>query len=194
MLVQEVIRTLQSMTPSLPPFLVGERIRLRALTAADVDGPYLSWFNDPEVSRLNSHHVFPYTREQALEWVAALPGRRDALVLAIELDGRHVGNISLQDIDPVGRGAELAIVLDRSVWGEGVGSEAAELIVEHGFSALNLHRIGCGTVAANHGMRRLAERLGMTQEGVRREAVWTDGSYHDIIEYGLLVGEWKERS
>jgi RimJ/RimL family protein N-acetyltransferase len=88
--------------------------------------------------------------------------RRDALVLAIELDGRHVGNISLQDIDPVGRSADLAIVLDRSVWGDGVGSEAAELLVAHGFSALNLHRITCGTVAANHGMRRLAERLGMT--------------------------------
>ena len=182
------------MSPSIPTFLSGERIRLRPLTAADVDGPYLSWFNDPEVSRLNSHHVFPYTREQALEWVAALPSRRDALVLAIELDGDHVGNISLQDIHPVGRGAELAIVLDRSVWGTGVGTEAAELLVAHGFSALNLHRIACGTVAENAGMRRLAERLGMSEEGVRRDAVWTDGSYHDIVEYGLLASEWKERS
>ena len=43
-------------------------------------------------------------------------------------------------------------------------------------------------------MRRLAERLGMTEEGVRRQAVWTDGAYHDIVEYGLLAGEWKERS
>ena len=181
------------MTPSPPTFLLGERTRLRPLSVADIDGPYLSWFNDPEVSRLTSHHVFPYTREQALEWVAALAGRRDALVLAIERDGRHVGNISLQEIDPVGRTAELAIVLDRSVWGEGVGSEAAELIVGHGFKALNLHRISCGTVAANHGMRRLAERLGMSQEGVRRDAVWTDGAHHDVIEYGLLASEWQER-
>ena len=173
-------------------FLTGARIRLRALTAADVDGPYLEWFNDPEVSRLNSHHVFPYTREDALAWVGALAGRRDALVLAIELDGRHVGNISLQGIDPVGRSAELAIVLDKSVWGTGVGTEAAQLLVAHGFRALNLHRIACGTVAANVGMRKLAERLGMTQEGVRREAVWTDGAYHDIVEYGLLAREWSD--
>ena len=185
----------RSLSPSsaIPTFLSGTRLRLRALCAADVDGPYLTWLNDPEVSRLNSHHVFPYTRDAALAWVAALPARRDALVLAIELDERHVGNISLQDISAVGRSAELAIVLDRSVWGEGVGSEAAELLVEHGFRALNLNRIACGTVAANHGMRRLAERLGMTQEGVRRQAVWTDGAYHDIVEYGLLADEWKDR-
>ena len=62
-----MIRSVPSVSPSIPTFLSGERIRLRPLTAADVDGPYLSWFNDPEVSRLNSHHVFPYTREQALE-------------------------------------------------------------------------------------------------------------------------------
>jgi RimJ/RimL family protein N-acetyltransferase len=183
------------MTPSsTPSFLCGERTRLRPLTTADVDGPYLTWFNDPEVCRFNSHHVFPYTRDEALAWVAALPARRDSLVLAIEVDGRHVGNISLQDMTAVGRSAELAIVLDRSVWGEGVGREAAELLVAHGFRALNLNRIACGTVAVNHGMRRLAERLGMTQEGVRRQAVWTDGAYHDIVEYGLLADEWEGRS
>jgi RimJ/RimL family protein N-acetyltransferase len=184
-----------SPTLSIPTFLAGARARLRPLVSADVDGPYLAWFNDREVCRLNSHHVFPYTRTEALAWIAALSERPDALVLAIELDNRHVGNVSLQGIDPVGRSAELAIVLgDRSVWGDGIGGEAAELLVAHGFRALNLHRIACATVAANHGMRRLAERLGMTQEGVRRDAVWTDGSYHDIVEYGLLTGEWETRS
>jgi RimJ/RimL family protein N-acetyltransferase len=179
---------------AVPTFLAGPRVVLRPLVAADADGPYLDWFNDAEVSRLNSHHAFPYTRDEALAWIAALPGRRDALVLAIELDGRHVGNISLQDIDPVARGAELAIVLgDRSVWGQGIGTEAAELLVAHGFRALNLHRIACGTVAANRGMRRLAERLGMAEEGRRRDAAWTDGAYHDVIEYGLLAADWASR-
>lgn len=175
-----------------PAFLFSERVALRALTLADVDGPYLEWFNDPEVCRLNSHHVFPYTRPEALKWVEALAGRRDALVLAITMreDGRHVGNLSLQGIDPVSRTAELAIVLgDRSVWGQGVGLEATRLLVDHGFTALNLNRIACGTLAANVAMRRLAERLGMREEGIRRQASWTDGAYHDIVEYGLLAAD-----
>jgi RimJ/RimL family protein N-acetyltransferase len=172
--------------------LLGERVALRALTPADVDGPYLEWFNDPEVCRLNSHHVFPYTRLEALAWVEALRARRDTLVLAIAMrdDGRHVGNLSLQGIDPVGRSAELAIVVgDRSVWGQGIGLEAARLLVDHGFTSLNLNRIACGTLAANVAMRRLAERLGMREEGVRRQASWTDGAYHDIVEYGLLAAD-----
>jgi RimJ/RimL family protein N-acetyltransferase len=187
------IRPLAS-SANTPAFLLGERIALRPLTSADVDGPYLDWFNDPEVCRLNSHHVFPYTRAEALAWVDGLAGRRDTLVLAITMreDDRHVGNVSLQGIDAVSRTAELAIVLgDRSVWGQGIGLEAARLLVAHGFGALNLHRIACGTLAANVAMRRLAERLGMREEGVRRDAAWTDGSYHDIVEYGLLAAEWE---
>lgn len=183
--------------PRTPAFLTGELVALRALSPADVDGPYLDWFNDPEVCRLNSHGVFPYTRAEARAWVDALPHRRDALVLAIELQdsGRHVGNVSLQGIDPVGRSAELAIVVgDRSAWGRGVGAEAARLVAGHGFRSLNLQRIACGTVAANGAMRRIAESLGMVQEGVRRRAVFTDGRYHDVVEYGLLAEEWEERA
>ena len=183
-------------TAPTPTFLTGALIALRALTPADVDGPYLGWFNDPEVCRLNSHGVFPYTRAAARAWVDALPHRRDALVLAIELreTGGHVGNVSLQAIDPVGRSAELAIVVgERSAWGRGAGAEAARLIVGHGFRALNLQRIACGTLYGNGAMRRIAEGLGMTQEGVRRRAAWTDGRYHDVVEYGLLAEEWEEQ-
>ena len=50
--------------------------------------------------------------------------------------------------------------------------------------------------AARRRQRRHAparERLGMSEEGVRRQAAWKDGAYHDIVEYGLLASEWKER-
>jgi RimJ/RimL family protein N-acetyltransferase len=40
-------------------------------------------------------------------------------------------------------------------------------------------------------MRKLAERLGMTEEGVRRQAAWADGAHQDVVEYGLLAGEWR---
>ena len=37
--------------PMRQPFLVGDRIYLRQLEAADVEGPYLAWVNDYEVTR-----------------------------------------------------------------------------------------------------------------------------------------------
>ena len=181
--------------PSQPEyaFLNGQRVYLRALRDDDARGPYASWFNDEEVCRGNSHHIFPYTPEGALEYIRDVRTRRDLLVLAVVLrDGdRHIGNISLQSIDAISRSAEFAVVIgDRSTWGKGYGEEAAALIVAHGFRTLNLHRIYCGTFDGNQGMRKLAERLGMREEGRRREAAFKDGKFVDVIEYGILESEF----
>ena len=171
-------------------FLGDGRVSLRPLTADDADGPYPGWFNDAEVCRWNGHHVLPYTRALALEYIAAVQRGPD-LVLAIELEGRHVGNVALQDRDTLHRTADLAIVVgDRTAWGSGVGLAAARLVVGHGFAALGLHRITAATFAENAAMRRLAERLGMVEEGVRRAARFKHGAHRDVVEYGLLATEW----
>ena len=183
-------------THDVPAFLVGEEVALRPLVTEDADGPYPGWLNDEEVCRLNSHHIRPYTREEARDWIRAIPARGD-LVLAITMraSGRHVGNVSLQHIDPVARSAEFAILIgDKSVWGKGVGGESAALVFRHGFDRMNLHRIHCGTAAENVAMRAIAESLGMSCEGVRREAAFYDGRYHDVVEYGLLTADYRRGS
>lgn len=171
------------------PFLEGQRIYLRGLTDADASGDYPAWLNDAEVSRGNSHHVFPYSREAALDYIRQIRQSATSLALAIVLreDHRHIGNITLQSIHPIYRSAEFAVLIgDKAGWGKGYGLEAGRLVCRHGFEALNLHRIYCGTFADNVGMIGLAHALGMKEEGRRREAAFKEGKYIDIIEFGLL--------
>ncbi|MGQ5522538.1 GNAT family N-acetyltransferase [Chitinimonas sp. PSY-7] len=173
-----------------PPFLRGPRVELRALSEADADGEYVEWLNDPEVCAGNSHHVFPYSREAAREFIRSHQQRQDSLTLAIVIadSGRHVGNIALSQIHPRHRSAEFAILLgDRSVWGTGIGYEAGLLLVEHGFKALGLNRIYCGTYASNIAMMALAYKLGMQEEGRRVEAAWKNGQFVDVVEFAVLA-------
>jgi [ribosomal protein S5]-alanine N-acetyltransferase len=174
-------------------FLEGKRVRLRPLVETDAHGPYPGWMNSREVTTGNSHGVYPYTPEAALTFIRSLAGREDRIVLAITepKSGDHVGNISLQSIHPIYRSAELAILLgEPRVFGRGLGTEACSLMVAHGFERLNLHRIYCGTFANNEGMIRIAQKLGMKEEGRRREAAFKDGKYLDIVEFGLLREEF----
>lgn len=174
------------------PFLETPRLLLRPLTVADVDGPYLEWFNDPEVCRFNGHHVVPYLRADAIRYVESLTQTRNLVLAMVRREGnRHIGNIALQDVDPVHRSAELAIVIgDKTAWGQGYSVEAGRALVAHAFQAMNLHRVGCGTAADNVPMRRLALALGMREEGVRREAMFKSGRYVDVVEFGVLSGEF----
>lgn len=176
-------------------FLSGERLYLRPLEPEDAEGAYPAWLNDAEVCAGNSHHLLPYSREGAREFIRNLSLNRDQLTLAIVLrEGhQHVGNIALQKWDRLGRSAEFAILLgERSCWGTGVGFEAARLALAHGFAAMDLHRIHCGTYADNAGMIALAKKLGMREEGRRREAAFKDGRFVDVVEFGLLMNEYKQ--
>ncbi len=175
------------------PFLRGEHLYLRPLVATDAEGAYVSWFNDKEVCEGNSHHVFPYTTDAALSYIRYAGETRDSVILAIVLleGDQHIGNIALQSINPVDRTAEFSIVIgDKTVWGKGYAKEAARLLFDHGFYSLNLHRIGCGTFQNNEAMKRLAAYLGMREEGLRREAVFKNGRYVNVIEYGVLRSEY----
>ena len=178
------------------PFLNGKHLYLRSLVQSDAEGPYLGWFNDEEVCWGNSHHVFPFHPEAATAFIRHVNDSQDELVLAIILreGDLHIGNIALQQIHPAYRCADFSIVLgDRSAWGKGFGKEAGRLLCDHGFRALNLHRIACGTFEDNEAMKRLAMFLGMQEEGRRRQAAFKRGHYIDIIEYGVLKEDYEQR-
>ena len=168
---------------------VGKSVYLRPIELSDADGDYPSWLNDPEVCRYNSHGESLYTREMAQSYIKSVMDNPNTAVFAICLraDDRHVGNIALQQISLKNRNAELAILIgDPSVYGSGIGYEAGVLLVEYAFGTLKLHRLYCGTHAENIGMQKLALKLGMREEGRRREALWKNAQFADIVEYGLL--------
>lgn len=175
-------------------FINGERIYLRALVESDAEGSYPTWFNDEETCRGNSHYVFPYTPDAAQAYIRLAAQSRDNLILAIvrREDDSHIGNIALQAIHPVYRSAELSIVIgDKSAWRKGYAKEAMRLLCDHGFGALNLNRIACGTFADNEAMKRLALAVGMQEEGRRRQAAFKQGRYVDVIEYGVLKSDYE---
>lgn len=176
-------------------FLEGKRIYLRALEEKDIFGNYFQWLNDQEVTLFNSHGRFPNNEKKIRDYFLFTQTANNALILAIiwKENDLHIGNISLQNINWIDRNAEFAILLgDKNFWGMNIGQEAGSLIIRHGFNALNLHRIYCGTSSDNIGMQKLAHKLQMKQEGIRKEAMFKNGKYVDIIEYGLLKKNYND--
>jgi RimJ/RimL family protein N-acetyltransferase len=176
------------------PFLVGERVYLRGLEASDVEGQYPSWLNDEILTQYLEHHVFPYFKASALDYIDGLRHRRDILMLAIidKTSDKHIGNITLSSISTLHQSAEFTLLLgDQNSHGKGLAKEASLLLLTHGFHTMNLNRIWCGTMQTNIAMQRLALSLGMVQEGIKRQEVYKNGRYNDTIQYSLLKEEFK---
>lgn len=173
-------------------FLTGAQIYLRILNEQDIEGNYAMWLNDPEITHFNSHGRFPMTVDKLKKYVKESYISDTILVLAVidnETD-KHIGNISLQSIDWINKSAEIAFLLgEKKYWGKNIMFEAGSLLIDHGFKMLNLHRIYCGTSSENIGMQKLANKLGMIKEGQRKDALFKNGKYLDVIEYGIIVKE-----
>lgn len=170
---------------------LNEHYFVRGLREEDVEGPYPTWFEDQEVCAFNSHGKFVRSKEYFRSYVRSLD-EKDAVVWAVchSQDG-HIGNVALQNITLINRNAEFAVILgDRRHWGLGVGLLAAKALFEHGFHKLNLHRIYCGTAATNDAMKHMAGRLGMREEGIRRDHLFLNGQWVDAVEYGVLRSEF----
>lgn len=180
-----------------------DRLYVRPLTEEDVrtNHEYQAAFYNQTVTRFNSHGLFPYTRSQMVEFIQRVNSGTEIIWAVITKtdpnserfldDEKHIGNISLQRIDWINRSAELACLFwDKEYWGKGYGTESCKLLFKHGFEKLNLNRIWTGTAETNTGMRHIAEKLGMRQEGIFRNTVYLEGQYVNVVEYGILKEEW----
>lgn len=85
-------------------------------------------------------------------------------------------------------------IFDEAYWSQGVGYEALTLWSDYLFAQYpHIVRLGLRTWSGNHGMMRLAEKLGHQLEARFRQARIVNGTYYDGLAYGILRSEWEAR-
>lgn len=168
-------------------FLEDNIIGLRKIEITDDLSRYHQWFNSQEANKLNTHGIFPMTIREIQDFISVNSRTNLHLSIFIKETNEHIGNLSLQSIDYINRSGELAILVgESSCWGKGYSYKACKLLVDHAFNRLNLVRVYCGTSEQNFGMQKLALKLGMLEEGRRKGAIFSQGEYLDILEYGIF--------
>jgi ribosomal-protein-alanine N-acetyltransferase len=97
-------------------------------------------------------------------------------------DGAIVGMISLSAIERgPAQSAHLGYWVARAANGRGVASRAVELMLQHAFGPLALHRVQAGTLLDNLASQRVLSRNGFELIGVARSYLKIAGSWQDHI-------------
>jgi RimJ/RimL family protein N-acetyltransferase len=170
-----------------PVFIEGEDVSLRTIEEEDI--PVLQeWITDRRIWRPTGRS-WPFNREQEREWFEEVVCGDDSVELLISADADPLGVVGLDSVDDESRRAELGYWVAPEHQRQGYGTEAAALLVEHGFDQLGLHKITARVFAFNEPSRRVLERLGFVREGTHRDDVFVDGEFHDTYWYGLLAAE-----
>ncbi|MDA2805939.1 GNAT family N-acetyltransferase [Nocardiopsis suaedae] len=141
-----------------------------------------------------THPEMPLQTSSLTPYVAMLQAiRREArhglsMPWAVTYEGRFAGQLTVSAIVwGSARSAQVGYWIDREVAGRGVTPTAVALAVDHSFFTVGLHRIEANIRPENRASRRVAEKLGFREEGVRQRQLHIDGAWRDHICYALTV-------
>ena len=167
-------------------------IALRPIEARDLD-KLNAWQNDPETRDLIMGFRGPVRLESTEDWIRNMTDQnlKTRAIFAIRRRGEIAGIAQLQMIDWVLRTAMMGVYVgDRERAAAASARSPSRLILDYGFRALDLHRIGLEVLTSNERAKGLYERLGFAFEGAMRQAYQRGGRREDVEFWGLLQDEW----
>lgn len=107
--------------------------------------------------------------------------------------GTLVGGVMFVQLDATLGDCELGCWLEPAAEGRGLITAACEVLLDWAFTDRGLHRAEWHCRADNQRSAAVAQRLGMTLEGVRRAAWPYRGARHDKQLWAVLATEWRQR-
>jgi RimJ/RimL family protein N-acetyltransferase len=149
-----------------------QRLALRPLTMGDLD-TLAALYRDNEVRRYFPEGTLTHEETQdELEWIINVYYGEYGFGLWATMHKETkelIGRCGLLPWTIDGRQeVEVAYLLAKAYWGQGLGTEAARAILAYGFEQLHLTRLICLIDPANEASARVAQKIGMSLE---REAV-----------------------
>jgi ribosomal-protein-serine acetyltransferase len=115
-------------------------------------------------------------------------------IYGLWLNGVLAGGTLFRVFDPRSGTCEVGVWLGADAEGRGLITRAVRGMIDWAIHERGMRRVEWRTVPANARSLAVAKRLGMTQEGVLRQAFELNGTRHDIEIWALLADDWPRRS
>lgn len=173
--------------------LVGEHIYLSPVSLEGAE-KYTKWLNDFETTDYIGESTEIYTIENEKNFLENCSKNKNGVTFGIVKldDDELIGNCGLKEISAVNRTATLGIFIgEKEERSKGYGLEAIKLLLDYGFNYLNLHEINLDVYSFNERAIKCYEKVGFKEYGRRRESVYVNGKYYDVISMDILKSEFK---
>lgn len=175
-------------------FWQDDKVRLRAIREEDWEDHYYNRFDTPARRLLECAVELPPTHVEAKNFTenfsdfSLAKGR--IMFTIVNMDGENVGGVNLNSIDERNGTFSIGIQIDRDHRGKGYGTRAVRILLKYAFFERRLNKFNDSVLEGNEPSAAMMRKLGCIQEGVRRQVIYTDGKYQDMILFGLTKDEF----
>ena len=172
--------------------LVGDNVYLSPISLDDVE-KYAEMVNDIKVSvglgYLSYTNIIDFESEK--EFLISVKKEKMFAVRLLENDNL-LGNVGFNSVDLLNRTATMGIMLGNPDYQrKGYGIETVKLILDYGFSFLNLRNISLNVFEYNEAAYNLYKKVGFKEVGRLRKALEIMGKTHDVIIMDMLKEEFQ---
>lgn len=109
-----------------------------------------------------------------------------ALPWVITYQGRFIGQLTVGALVwGSARSGQVGYWIDQAHAGRGITPTALAMAVDHCFLSIGLHRLEANIRPENHASRRVVDKLGFREEGVRRRQLHINGAWRDHLCYAI---------
>jgi len=142
---------------------------------------------DPEVTRFYGISYPDAESAQAqMHWYEGNHDNKSGEFRVIEHQGKTAGVIGLYHVHAAFKSAELGIWLLKEFQGKGIGKTAIQLMVQHGFTYWQLHRIEALVEHGNTASSQVMKACGLELEGIRRDCENKNGQWISMETWAIL--------
>ncbi|WP_338700827.1 GNAT family protein [Streptomyces sp. Q6] len=106
-------------------------------------------------------------------------------------DGTLVGGVLTLEFDAASGNCEVGCWLEPAASGRGLITRAMRHLIDWAVEDRGIHRVEWVAASGNVPSLKVAERLGFTRDGIRREAHQWRGERHDLEVWSVLAPEWR---
>jgi len=168
--------------------LITGNIILRRLNENDKIAMSQLLNNKKVCDNLRDYVPFPYTEDDAINFINFTKEEDPQRNFAIEFEGNLCGMIGLIPLNDVyKRTAEIGYWIGEPYWGKGIATEALRMITEYGFTELNVIRIHTGVFEYNPASMRVLEKNGYKKDCVFEKAILKNGKIWDEHRFSKII-------
>tara|TARA_B000000565_G_C23777945_1_gene374770 strand:+ start:1871 stop:2413 length:543 start_codon:yes stop_codon:yes gene_type:complete len=160
------------------------RISLSSFEQKDISEEYISWLNDPEVVKYSNQRFKTHNRETSRLYLDSFLNSCNIFLAITDNNSKSMIGTMTVYFSKNHKTADIGIMIGkREFWGKGIGEEAWLAVMELLLKKTDIRKITGGTVSCNKGMIRIFQKVGMIQDGVRKDHEIIDNKVHDIIYF-----------
>jgi RimJ/RimL family protein N-acetyltransferase len=143
--------------------------------------------NNPGISgRLTNKFPYPYTAENAKNFIEFATSKTPRNIMAIDINGEAVGGIGIHPQDDIQcMNAEMGYWLAEPYWGQGIMTDAIRQMVIYGFNNFGINRIFARPFGNNVASQKVLEKAGFMLEGRFEKTFFKNGEYLDELIYAV---------